>query len=111
MKTIDEYIASIKDPAVAKRLQQLRKLFHDNVPGTTESIRYNMPAFSIGRHHLYFAGYKQHIGFYPVGAHSGFEADITPYRGKGTKDSLHFRHEAPLPVDLIAKIIRWKAGQ
>jgi uncharacterized protein YdhG (YjbR/CyaY superfamily) len=42
------------------------QIFFDVLPNTEESIRYKMPAFKVGKHHLYFAAYKKHIGFYPV---------------------------------------------
>ena len=65
-------------------------------------------AFTVGKHHLYFAAYKKHIGFYPVYGLPEIEEQITPYRAKGTKDSLHFPRNKPLPVELIKEIIRLK---
>lgn len=86
----------------------MRALFFEVVPGTEESIRYNMPAYNVGRHHLYFAAYKKHIGFYPVYGLTEIEDDVSRYRAKKTKDSLHFPHNKPLPVDLVRKIIALK---
>lgn len=67
-----------------------------------------MPAFKVGKHHLYFAAYKNHIGFYPVYGLTELEEQLTRYRAKGTKDSLHFKHNEPLPFALIQEIIRLK---
>lgn len=107
MTEVEKYIAQF-EPEVKERLTVLRLLFFEVLPGTGESIRYNMPAFTVGKHHLYFAAYKKHIGFYPVYGLPEIEELITPYRAKGTKDSLHFPHNKPLPVELIKEIIRLK---
>jgi uncharacterized protein YdhG (YjbR/CyaY superfamily) len=107
MNEVEKYIAQF-EPEIKDRLNVLRQLFFEVVPDTEESIRYKMPAFKVGKHHLYFAAYKKHIGFYPVYGLTEIEELITPYRAKGTKDSLHFPHSKPLPVELIKEIIRLK---
>lgn len=110
MYTVEQYIASF-EPEVRGRLLLLRQTFFDLLPDTQESIRYHMPAFSVGKNYLYFAAYKKHIGFYPVYNLTGLEEQLALFRGKGTKDSLHFPHSLPLPIDLIREIIRLKAVQ
>jgi uncharacterized protein YdhG (YjbR/CyaY superfamily) len=107
MSDVEKYIAQF-EPEIRDRLNVLRQLFFEVHPETKESIRYNMPAFTVGKHHLYFAAYKKHIGFYPVYGLPEIEDQITPYRAKGTKDSLHFLHNKPLPVELIREIVRLK---
>jgi uncharacterized protein YdhG (YjbR/CyaY superfamily) len=104
MSPVEKYIASF-DGDIQIRLKELRQLFFEINPGAQESIRYNMPAFKVGNYRLYFSGYSKHIGFYPVGRFSEIEDEVAPYRAKGTKDSLHFKHTMPLPTDLIKKII------
>jgi uncharacterized protein YdhG (YjbR/CyaY superfamily) len=108
MNDVEQYIGQF-EPEIKDRLTVLRQLFFEVLPGTEESIRYNMPAFTVGKHHLYFAAYKKHIGFYPVYGLAEIEDQILLYRAKGTKDSLHFPHNKPLPVELIKEIIRLKA--
>ncbi len=107
-QTIDEYIA-LQSDEIAQRLAQIRKLFHKVIPDTQESIRYDLPAFTVGGSHLYISAYKNHIGMYPMYGIPELDAEMLPYRGKGTKDALHFRHTEPLPLELIEKIIRAKA--
>lgn len=105
--TIDQYIA--QQPAeIAKRLSDIRTLFHSILPDTKESIRYDMPAFTVGGYHLYISAYKNHIGMYPMYGIPELEEELSPYRGKGTKDALHFKHSEPIPMELIEKIIRAK---
>lgn len=108
LSNVEAYIAQF-DPEIQERLKQLQKIFFELVPDTEESIRYNMPAYKVGKHHLYFAAYKNHIGFYPVYGLPQISEEIAAYRAKKTKDSLHFPHSKLLPLDLIKKIIQLRA--
>lgn len=65
MNKIEHYISQF-EPEIQSRHEILRQLFFEVLPDTKESIRYKMPAFKVGKLHLYFAAYKKHIGFYPV---------------------------------------------
>jgi uncharacterized protein YdhG (YjbR/CyaY superfamily) len=108
MNPVERYIESCQ-PDTKPRLNAIRALFLGLVPDVEESIRYNMPAYKVGKGHLYFAAYKKHIGFYPVyGLHDIFP-ELSAYKAKGTKDSLHFKHSQPLPEELIRKIILYKS--
>lgn len=101
---IDLYIQA-QESDVAERLTAIRKLFHEVLPDTEESMRYDMPAFTVGGYHLYMSTYKNHIGMYPMYGIPELDEKMLPYRGKGTKDALHFKHSEPLPIDLIKQII------
>lgn len=66
-----------------------------------------MPAYKYLGIVLYFAGYKNHIGFYPTA--SGIEAfknELSKY--KGAKGSVQFPLDKPLPLALISKIVKFK---
>lgn len=108
LTSVDEYI-NAQPAEIAERLSSIRAIFHDVLPDTVESIRYQIPAFTVGNEHLYISAYKHHIGMYPMYGISELENDIEPYRGKGTKDALHFKHSDPIPYELIKAIIEAKA--
>lgn len=108
MNDVEKYISEF-EPEIQEKLIALRQLFFDILPNTEESIRYKMPAFKVGNYYLYFAAYKKHIGFYPVYGLDEIEDEISSFRAKGTKDSLHFLHNEPLPTELIKKIIELKS--
>lgn len=76
------------------------------LPGAEEVISYKMPAFRLdGRVVIYFAGYKGHIGVYPVHLALPEMAErLAPYlSGKATAK---FPLDAPLPLELLADVAR-----
>ena len=108
--SIDEYIAAFPED-VQKRMEQLRRTIKAAAPGAGEKISYNMPTFTLKSKYLvYFAGWKNHIAFY--GAPRGnpeFTEDLSAYEtGKGT---LQFPYDQPLPLDLITKIVKFRAAE
>jgi uncharacterized protein YdhG (YjbR/CyaY superfamily) len=70
-----------------------------------------MPAYKLNRKALvYFAGYKNHIGFYatPTG-HAEFTEELAKYKqGKG---SVQFPINEPMPLDLITKIVKFRVSE
>ena len=108
MNEVEVYITHF-EPEIQSRLEILRQLFFEVLPNTEESIRYKIPAYKVGKNHLYFAAYKKHIGFYPVYGLSEIEDEVSKYRAKKTKDSLHFLLNKPSPKELIKKIIKIKS--
>ncbi len=109
--SIDEYISGFP-PETQKVLQELRELIKAIAPDATERISYGMPAFDLnGRRLVYFAAWKNHIGFYPAAGDvvEAFEEELEPYkRGKG---SVQFPLDRPLPTDLIRRIVEFRADQ
>lgn len=108
-KNIDEYIASY--PAdVQELLQTIRATIQAAAPDATEAIKYGIPTFVLNGNLVHFGGYKNHIGFYP--APMGIEAfkeETAKYEtGKGT---LQFPIDKPLPLDLISRIVKYRAAR
>jgi uncharacterized protein YdhG (YjbR/CyaY superfamily) len=104
MNTIDKYIAQFS-PDIQGILIEIRKVIREVAPDVTEAISYKMPAFSLkGRPLVYFAVFKNHIGFYPLP--EGIEAykeELLIYKqGKG---SVQFLFNKPVPFELIRKIV------
>jgi uncharacterized protein YdhG (YjbR/CyaY superfamily) len=109
--SVDGYIAGFP-PETQRLLHELRALIMEAAPSATERISYRMPTFDYrGRILIYFAGYRGHVGLYPmVGAVADeLEDELRPYRyGKGT---VRFALDEPLPADLIRRIILARAGE
>ena len=102
--SVDAYIAGFP-PAVAEILASLRKTIRDAAPMATESIKYGMAAYLIGKDPvIYLAGWKHHAGLYPVyPLRSEIEAAIAPLRA--AKDTVQLKYDRPVPHDLVAAIV------
>ena len=109
-KTIDEYIASFPDDVQAV-MQELRRTIHEAAPGAGEKIAYQMAGFTLrGKNLIYFAGWQKHIGLYGIGAaNDAFRDELTRY--VGPKGNLSFPLDEPLQLDLIERIVRFKAQE
>ena len=108
-KNIDDYIA-IQTPEVQILLEQMRQTIKNAAPEAEELISYNMPAFKYHGMLVYFAAYKNHIGFYatPTG-HSEFKEELSIYKqGKG---SVQFPLNQALPLELISRIVKFRMGE
>jgi uncharacterized protein YdhG (YjbR/CyaY superfamily) len=106
--TIDEYIAAFP-PDVRTKLEKVRQAIRRAVPKAEEAISYRIPTFRLnGRYLIYFAGFRQHIGVYPVHADDpALGAALAPYSsGKAT---LKFPLDQPIPLGLIARLVKAKA--
>ena len=103
-ENIDEYIAGFPEHT-QKILQQIRSTIKETVPKAAETISYGIPSFNLqGRYLVYFAGYKKHIGVYPVPVgNMEFEKDFSQYKTSG-KGAIQFTLDKPIPLDLITKM-------
>jgi uncharacterized protein YdhG (YjbR/CyaY superfamily) len=109
-KTIDEYIRSFP-PEVQAILEKMRKTIRKAAPEAEEEIAYNMPAFKLnGKPLVYFAGFKNHIGFYPIPSGvEAFKKELSSYTmGKG---SVQFPLDKPIPYDLVEKIVLFRVKE
>ena len=109
-KTIDEYIATFPEKVQAK-LKQLRATIKKTIPDAEELISYQIPTFKQdGKYIIYFAAWKNHIALYPI--HTGVESlknELKKYHG--SKSSVHFSLDTPLPLTLVRKIVQLKAKE
>lgn len=108
-KAIDSYIASFP-PIAQKQLKQLKQLVHEIIPEATETISYGIPTFDLHGHLLHFAGYPNHIGFYPTPSGiAAFKDKLSKY--KLSKGTVQFPIDKPLPVALIKQIIKFRVKE
>ena len=104
--TVDDYI-NVFPVAVQTKLEKLRKVIKAAAPEATETISYQMPAYNYLGALVYFAAYKNHIGFYPTGSGiEAFQKEISIY--KWSKGAVQFPIDQPLPFDLITKMVKFR---
>lgn len=107
MNEIESYIQQFPED-VQLILNTIRKIIKDNVANVEESISYGMPAYKFNKKPLvYFAAYKNHIGFYATpSGHKEFKDELSKYKqGKG---SVQFPLNQPIPYALIEKIVQFR---
>ena len=110
IKTIDEYIS--KFPKKSRDiLEELRQVIKESASEAEETISYGMPAFKLnGKNLVYFAAWKNHIGFYPIpSAIEAFKMELFPF--KQAKGSVQFPIDKPIPFDLVKKIVKFRVKE
>ena len=108
-KTIDEYVnAAAKE--VQPVLQELRQVIHEAAPAAQEVISYNMPAFKQNGVLVYFAAFKNHIGFFPTSSGvAAFTKELSSY--DTSKGTVRFPLDEAIPYDLVAKIVKFRVQE
>ncbi|MCK3683410.1 DUF1801 domain-containing protein [Maribellus sp. YY47] len=110
MNEVDHYINGFPEN-IRLLLKQMRTVITETAPDAVENIAYGMPAYQLNKKPLvYFAGYPKHIGFYATpSGHAEFAKELSVYKqGKG---SVQFPVDQPLPVDLIKRIVAFRAEE
>jgi uncharacterized protein YdhG (YjbR/CyaY superfamily) len=106
---VDEYIALFPED-IQKILFQIRAVIKEAAPGAVEKISYQMPGYSLKGGLVWFAAYKNHIGFYPTGTGiAAFKEELAGY--KFSKGAVQFPLDAPIPFELITKIVKFKVTE
>jgi len=106
---IDLYIAQFPE-ATQKLLQQARATIQKAAPDAEEKMGYGIPTFTLYGNLVHFAGYKQHIGFYPgPDGIKHFSQEMSAY--KQSKGAIQFPLDKALPLALITKITKYRVKQ
>ena len=78
--SIDDYVATFPEE-IQRILEELRGTIKAAAPDVEETISYQMPTFNLnGRYLVYFAAWKDHIGFYPPPP-KAFKKEVSSYEG------------------------------
>jgi uncharacterized protein YdhG (YjbR/CyaY superfamily) len=107
--TVDEYIA-LHPPSIKAGLNLLRKTIKTAAPGAEETISYQMPAYRLKGMLAFFSATEKHYGFYPTASPIiAFREKLKSY--ETSKGTVRFPLDKPIPVKLIAEIVKWKVSQ
>lgn len=110
MNEIETYIEQFPEN-VQEILRQIRALIKTNAPEAEELMAYGMPGYKTNKRPLvYFAAFKNHIGFYATpSGHGEFQDDLSKYKqGKG---SVQFPLDQPIPYDLIERMVTFRVTE
>jgi uncharacterized protein YdhG (YjbR/CyaY superfamily) len=105
-KDVNEYLLN-QPENVRVVLEQLRQRIKAAAPQAEEVISYGMPAYKYKGMLVYFAGYNNHIGFYPTAKGiEAFKKELSEYEiSKGT---VRFPIDKKLPLNLIRKMVKFR---
>ena len=108
--TVEKYIASFS-PEIRKALNEIRSTVRKTAPEAEETIAYRMPAYKLnGKPLVYFAAFKNHIGFYPTPRGiEAFDKELKKY--KHAKGSVQFPLDKPMPLALIKKMVKFRVKE
>ena len=109
-KSVDEYISWFPEED-QKLLDKMRAVIKEAAPDAEEVISYGMPGYKLNGQLVWFAGFKNHIVFYPRGASAikAFEKELAKY--KTSKGAIQFPKDKPLPITLIKKIVKYRVKE
>ena len=104
--TVDEYIA-LAEPKVKKALKEIRKTIKATAPKAEEVISYQIPGYKYHGTLVFFAGWKNHISFYPAPwSADNLKKEMSAY--EGSKGTIKFPLDKPLPLTLIKKMVKYR---
>lgn len=104
-QSIDEYHQTFSGEAL-RRMEAIRKIIHDVVPGAEESISYQIPCFKYNGYLIYYCAFPNHISLsnpFSAAFWEHFKADLEGY--KTSKAVIQFPANKLFPEKLIKEII------
>lgn len=106
---IDQYISGCP-PEHREVLERIRLAIREAVPEATETISWGMPSFRYHGMLVQFMLHKKHIGFYPFpsGIEEFLKESLAYKTGKG---SIQFPLDREMPLDLIRKVVLFRANE
>lgn len=105
-QTVDEYISALPDLA-RDAVTKLRQVIQRAAPQAEETISYNMPAFKWNGILVWYAAFKNHVGFYPkASAIAAFKSELAPF--KTSKGAIQFPMDEAIPTALVRKIVAFR---
>lgn len=108
-KDVGEYIAGFP-PDVQELLEKARATIRAAAPDAEETIKVQMPTYTLKGNLVHFAAFKKYIGLYPAPTGTEeFHEELSVYRG--AKASLGFPLDKPIPFDLTSEIVKARAKE
>lgn len=106
---IDSYIEEFPEN-FQEAMQKLRSVIRKAAPEAEEKIAYGIPTFTLKGNLVHFGGFKNHIGFYPGATGIDiFKDELSGY--EGSKGTVRFPINKPIPFDLITRIVAFRVKQ
>jgi uncharacterized protein YdhG (YjbR/CyaY superfamily) len=108
--TVDEYLATVPQPA-REAVNKIRAAISSVVPAeATEVISYSIPAFKHNTVLVWYAAFSDHCSLFPKA--SVIEAFKDDLKGFSTsKGTIQFPLDKPVPTALIKKLVKARVAE
>lgn len=108
-ESIEAYHAAFSSD-IQLKLSQMKAAIEQAAPQAEACISYNMPAFKHKGILVYYAAFKNHIGFYPTASGTAqFASQLKDY--KTSKGAIQFPLDKPIPAALVKKIVAFRVKE
>jgi uncharacterized protein YdhG (YjbR/CyaY superfamily) len=110
-KTVDEYLASVPEPA-RSTLKKVRAAIRSVAPPEAiEVISYRMPMIEYKGMLMGYAAFSRHCSLFMATGDmlNHFASELEPY--ETSKGTIRFRIDQPLPASLIKKLVKARVAQ
>ena len=110
LKSVEEYLARVPEPA-RSTLKKIRAVIKAAAPPEAiESISYGMPVFKYKGPLVWYAAFSDHCSLFPTAAViAEFKDELEGHQiSKGT---IRFPVDKPLPASLLKKMVRARVTQ
>jgi uncharacterized protein YdhG (YjbR/CyaY superfamily) len=112
-ETVDAYLADLPDDARGV-LEGIREAIRRAAPDAEEGISYHIPLYKLHREHLIgFAASKHHLSLYVTDSAvlQDFQRELAEFDQAGTKTTIRFTADKPLPKKLVTRIVKARIRQ
>lgn len=106
-ETVVDYLAFLPEDD-RNVLQGIREAIRDAAPAAEETISYGIPLYKLhGQHLIGFGASKRHLSLYVIDStvFERFERELAGFDYAGTKTTVRFTADKPLPNSLVARIV------
>jgi uncharacterized protein YdhG (YjbR/CyaY superfamily) len=112
-ETVDAYLAELPDDA-RRVLEEVRETIRRAAPDAEEVISYGIPLYKLrGKHLIGFGASKGHLSLYVTDSEvlRIYERELAEFDLAGTKTTIRFTVDKPLPRDLLTSIVETRTQE
>ena len=111
--TVDDYLADLSEDA-RRVLSGIRETIRSAAPDAEETVSYGIPLYKLhGKHLIGFGAAKRHLSLFVTNSSvlQRYERELAAFDQAGTKTTIRFTVEQPMPKALVRKIVKTRVRE